>query len=140
ALMETGDDNGAIAASQQALALAVALGDSTLQAFASLQLGTSYYHPGDFGRAAALLRQSVEAADRESGTLSTDMRIMSRAQLTRPLSEVGAFIEGRHYGEEALHLAMLEGRGTTPLLAHGTLGHLYLAQGDLEHAIRVLEQ
>jgi tetratricopeptide (TPR) repeat protein len=26
------------------------------------------------------------------------------------------------------------------MVAHGSLGHLYLAQGDLEHAIRVLEQ
>ncbi len=27
-----------------------------------------------------------------------------------------------------------------PIVAHGSLGHLYLSQGDLEHAIRVLEQ
>jgi tetratricopeptide (TPR) repeat protein len=140
AFRDTGDDNGAIAASQQALALAVALGDSALQALASLQLGTSYYSPGDFGRVAELLRQSVEAADRGSGTPGTDTRIRSRAQLAVPLSEVGAFTEGRRYGEEALRLAMLEGRGVTPLIAHGHLGHLYLAQGDLEHAIRVLEQ
>jgi tetratricopeptide (TPR) repeat protein len=140
AFRDTGDDNGAIAASQQALALAVALGDSALQALASLQLGTSYYSPGDFGRVAELLRQSVEAADRGSGTPGTDTRIRSRAQLAVPLSEVGAFTEGRRYGEEALRLAMLEGRGVTPLIAHGHLGHLYLAQGDLKHAIRVLEQ
>jgi tetratricopeptide (TPR) repeat protein len=140
ALRDTGDDNGAIAASQQALALAVALGDSALQALASLQLGTSYYFPGDFGRAAELLRQSVEAADRGSGTPSTDTRIRSRARLAMTLSEVGAFTEGRRYGEEALRLATLEGRGVTPLIASGHLGHLYLAQGDLEHAIRVLEQ
>src|SRR5207244_2878442 len=140
ALRDTGDDNGAITASQEALALALALGDSALQALASLQLGTSYYFPGDFGRAAALLRQSVEAADRGSGTPSTDTRIRSRAQLAVTLSEVGAFTEGRRYGEEALRLAMLEGRGVTPLIAHGHLGHLYLAQGALEHAIQVLEQ
>ena len=34
----------------------------------------------------------------------------------------------------------MEGRGDTPIIAHGCLGDLYLAQGDLEHAIRVLEQ
>ena len=32
------------------------------------------------------------------------------------------------------------GRGIIPILAHGCLGHLYLAQGDLEPAIWVLEQ
>jgi tetratricopeptide (TPR) repeat protein len=137
---DTGDDNGAIAASQQALPLAVALDDNALQALASLQLGTSYYFPGDFGRAAELLRQSVEAADRGAGMPSIDTQIRSRAQLAVTLSEVGAFAEGRRSGEEALRLAMREGRGVTPLITHGHLGHLYLAQGDLEPAIRVLEQ
>jgi tetratricopeptide (TPR) repeat protein len=35
---------------------------------------------------------------------------------------------------------MLAGRGNTLIMVHGSLGSLYLAQGDLEHAIRVLEQ
>src|SRR5262249_40652306 len=37
-------------------------------------------------------------------------------------------------------LATLAGRGNTPIVVHGCLGLLYLAQGDLEPAIRVLEQ
>ena len=61
----TGDHDGAIAAGQQALALAAALGDSALQAQASHRLGQAYYAIGDFGRAAELLRRNVEAADRE---------------------------------------------------------------------------
>jgi tetratricopeptide (TPR) repeat protein len=56
------------------------------------------------------------------------------------LSALGAFAEGRRHGEEALRLATLEGRAQTPIIAHGCLGCLYLAQGDLEHAIRVLDQ
>jgi tetratricopeptide (TPR) repeat protein len=56
------------------------------------------------------------------------------------LGELGAFAEGRRYGEEALRLATLEGQGPTPIVVHGCLGLLYLAQGDLEHAIQVLEQ
>src|SRR5207245_4093827 len=80
------------------------------------------------------------AADRESGTVSTDWRIIARAWLTRALSALGEFAEGRRHGEEALRLATLEGRRQTPLVAHGCLGGLYLSQGDLEHAIRVLDQ
>jgi tetratricopeptide (TPR) repeat protein len=34
----------------------------------------------------------------------------------------------------------MDGRGTTPIIAHGCLGLLYLCKGDLEHAIRVLNQ
>jgi tetratricopeptide (TPR) repeat protein len=55
------------------------------------------------------------------------------------LSVLGAFAEGQRHGEEALRLAMLEGRGSAPIMAHGCLGLLYLAKGDLVHAIRVLE-
>jgi tetratricopeptide (TPR) repeat protein len=67
------------------------------------------------------------------------VRIRSQAYLALPLSALGAFAEGRRHGEEALRLAMLESRGHMPILAHSWLGHLYLAQGDLEHAIQVLE-
>jgi tetratricopeptide (TPR) repeat protein len=56
------------------------------------------------------------------------------------LSALGAFAEGRRHGEEALRLATLASRGQAPLIAYGCLGELYLAQGDLEQAIRVLEQ
>jgi tetratricopeptide (TPR) repeat protein len=65
---------------------------------------------------------------------------MSRAFLARTLSALGEFVEGRRHGEEALRLATLAGRGLTPIVVHGCLGPLYLARGDVEHAIRVLEQ
>jgi tetratricopeptide (TPR) repeat protein len=136
----TGDYDGAIAAGRQALELAATLGESALQGEASLYLGQIYYAIGDFGRAAELLRWSVEAADRESGTSSTDERIRSRAWLAWTLSTLGAFAEGRRHGEEALRLATLAGRGNAPIVAHACLGLLSLAQGDLEHAIWVLDQ
>jgi tetratricopeptide (TPR) repeat protein len=135
----TGDPDGAIAAGRQALALTAALGKSALQVRASLNLGQAYRTIGDFGRAAELLRRNVEAADREPGTSGTDMRIRSRAWLAVTLGALGAFAEGRRHGEEALRLATLAGRGDTPIAAHAFLGLLYLAKGDLEHAIQVLE-
>ena len=139
-LRTTGDADGAMAAGQQALALAAAVGDRALQVQASYRLGGAYYAIGDFGRAAELLRRNVEAADRESGTPSADLLIESRAWLARTLSALGAFAEGRRYGEEALRLATMEGRGDTPIIAHAWLGELYFVKGDLEQAIRVLEQ
>jgi class 3 adenylate cyclase/tetratricopeptide (TPR) repeat protein len=139
-LMVTGDPDGAIAVGQQALELATVLGDSAVQVQASLYLGRIYQVIGNFGRAVELLRWSVEAADRESGTPSTDLRIESRAWLAWTLSGIGAFAEGQRRGEEALRLATLVGRGNTPVVAHSRLGLLYLAKGDLEHAIRVLDQ
>jgi class 3 adenylate cyclase/tetratricopeptide (TPR) repeat protein len=140
ARMSTGDHDGAMAAARQALELAAEISYSALQVHASYYLGQAYYAIGDFGRAAELQRRNVETADREAGTPGTDVRILSRAWLALTLSEIGAFAEGRRHGEEALRLATLEGRGETPIIAHSWLGRLYLAKGDLEHAIRVYEQ
>jgi predicted ATPase/class 3 adenylate cyclase len=136
----TGDLDGAMAASRQALDLAVTLGDRALQAQASLYLGLAYAALGDFGQAAELLRRNVETADRHAGTPSTNVRLQCQALLARILGALGAFAEGRRHGEEALRLATLEGRGATPIVVHGFLSHLYLAQGDLEYAIRVCDQ
>jgi class 3 adenylate cyclase/tetratricopeptide (TPR) repeat protein len=139
-LRSTGDLDGAMAVARQAHELATALGDRSLQGHVSLRMGEACYAIGDYGRAAELLGQNVEAADRESGTASTDGRILSQAWLARTLGALGAFAEGRRHGEEALRLGTLAGRGQIPIIVHGSLGELYLAQGDLEPAIRVLEQ
>jgi class 3 adenylate cyclase/tetratricopeptide (TPR) repeat protein len=136
----TGDPDGAIAAGRQALAFAAALGESAVQGQASLNLGQACFAIGDFSRAAALFRQNMEAAHRESDTPSPDVQIQSQAWLAMTLSALGAFTEGRRHGDEALRRATLAGRGSTPLAVYGCLGRLYLAQGDLEHAIRVSEQ
>src|SRR5262249_11242511 len=142
ALRIMGDPNGALAASRQALELAAVLGDSALQAEASLYLGHAYEASGDFGRAAALLRQNVEATHHQSDTPQTNVRILSQSQalLVRTLGALGDFAEGRRHAEEALRLATLEGRGATPIIVHAFVSRLYLVQGDLEHAIRVCTQ
>src|SRR5262249_33637962 len=80
-----------------------------------------------------------EAVDWGAGTPGP-VRIESQAWLAQTLSALGAFAEGRRHGEEALRLATLEGRGNTPIIAHGCLGNVYLAHGDLEQAIQALEQ
>jgi predicted ATPase/DNA-binding winged helix-turn-helix (wHTH) protein len=139
-LRATGDLDGSVSAGQQALELAATLGARALQRQASYQLGLAYQSIGAFERAAALLRQNIEAADREACTPTTRLRIISQAWLGLTLGVLGAFAEGRHHGEEALRLAAMEGRRNTPIIAHNCLGHLYLTQGDLEPAIRVLEQ
>jgi tetratricopeptide (TPR) repeat protein len=141
-LRRMGDHDSALVAGRQALELAVERGESALQVYASHILGQAYAAIGDFGQAAVLWRRNVEAADREVGTSRTvlHLRIHARAWLARTLSVLGEFAEGRCHGEEALRLAMLEGRGDTPIVAHSCLGLLYLTQGDLEHTIRVLEQ
>jgi tetratricopeptide (TPR) repeat protein len=136
----TGNPDGAMAAGQQALDLAAELGDIALQVQASFHLGKACSAIGEFGRAAELLRRNVEAADRACGTPSIDMLIQSRGELARTLSTLGAFAEGRRHGEEALRLAMLKGRGVTPVIIYSNLGDLYLAQADLAQATQIYDQ
>jgi tetratricopeptide (TPR) repeat protein len=135
-----GNLEGALAASQQALELAATLGDPALQAEASYQLGGAYFGMGDFSRAAEVLRGNVEALARGTPGGVRQWGILSQACLAWVLSTLGEFAEGRRHGESALRLAMAEGRGTTPTIAHACLGLLSLAQGDLEAAVRVLDR
>ena len=131
---------GAIAAGQQALTLATGLGDLPLQAEASFRLGMAYWCIGDYGRAAELFRRNVEARDPGTGRPDRPYLSVSLAHLAYTLSHLGQFTEGRRHGEEALRLATVEGRGSEPMTASLGLGRLYLAQGDLEAAIRVLDR
>ena len=89
------------------------------------------------GRAAAAERGG---GGPRTGTPSPVLRIRSRAWLALTLSVLGAFAEGRRHGEEALRHATLAGRGNTPIVAHACLGELVSRPGDLEYAIRVLDQ
>jgi predicted ATPase len=139
-LRHRGDLAGALTAGQQALALATTLGDLVLQVAASQHLGTAYYAIGDFERAAELFRQNVEARDPGTGRPDRPPLIHSRAWLAQVLSQLGQFAEGRRHGEEALRLATAGGHGTEPMFAHGCLGRLYLAQGDLAAAVRLLDR
>ena len=140
--MIVGDVDGAMAAGRQALELAASLGDLALQVHASYRVGQACAGIGDYRRAAEVLRGNVAALARST---PGDMRlwcIKSQAWLAEVLSILGEFAEGRRHGEEALRLAMVDGQwqGDAPITARARLGCLYLAQGDLEAAIRVFEE
>jgi tetratricopeptide (TPR) repeat protein len=135
-----GDNDGAMAAGQQALDLAAALGHHALQVHAAYDLGQVCAALGDFSRAVVLQRWSVEEADRASGTFSPSLRSLFQARLAWTLSSLGAFAESQRHGEEALRLARLDGRGQAPVVALGSLSELYLVRGDLAHALPALEQ
>jgi tetratricopeptide (TPR) repeat protein len=112
---------------------------------ATYRLGQAYAGIGDYSRAAEVLRRNVKALARIT---RGDMRVLcikSQAWLAKVLGILGEFAEGRRHGEEAVRLAgdfMMDGQwhGDAPISVHACLGSLYLAQGDLEAAIRVFEE
>jgi class 3 adenylate cyclase/tetratricopeptide (TPR) repeat protein len=125
----------ALAAGQEALTLATARGDLALQADVFFYLGAVYFGISDYRQAAELFRRNVEALEPGTG-----LQLFSRAWLAYTLSQLGQFAEGRRQGEEGLRRATAEGRGAELMMAHFGLGRLYLIQGDLEAAIRLLDQ
>jgi class 3 adenylate cyclase/tetratricopeptide (TPR) repeat protein len=134
------DHAGAVAAGQQALAMATELGDLGVQVEALYRLAPAYYAIGDFKRAAELWRRTVETLEPSTVRTARPYLIYARAWLALVLSALGQFAEGRRHGEEALHLALVESHGVAPIITHACLGLLYLEKGDLEAAIRVLDR
>jgi len=130
---------GAMTAGQQALHLATALGDRAMQVAAGQRLGQAYFARGDLGQAAVLLRQNVAALEAGTPDPHRYYRIQAHAWLALVLSFLGDFDAGRRHGEEALRFTAEEHRVPAPVV-YGCLGLLSLTKGDLEHAIRVLDQ
>jgi class 3 adenylate cyclase/DNA-binding winged helix-turn-helix (wHTH) protein/tetratricopeptide (TPR) repeat protein len=137
-----GDIDGAMAACQEALELAATIGDPALHVHASYRLGQGYASIGDYRQAAQMLRGNVAVLTR---SMPRDMRVLcikSQAWLAEVLGLLGEFVEARRHGEEALRFVMgdEQWRGDAPIAVRARLGWLYLAQGDLEAAIRVFEE
>src|SRR5690606_38263179 len=84
-----GDFGGAIAAGEEAMELAIFLGDRALHVNAAYRLGQAYEIIGDYKRAAELLRGNVQAMTR---SVPDNMRVWcvtSQAWLAYVLSLLG---------------------------------------------------
>jgi class 3 adenylate cyclase/tetratricopeptide (TPR) repeat protein len=144
-LRELGDLDGSLASAQRALAMATALGDIGLQVAANVYLGDVYLLAlSDYRRAAEVFRRNVEALHgaplRERFGTASIQPVYSRAHLAWCLAELGAFAEGRAYGEDALRLAETVEHPYSLAVACVAVGHLSLCQGSLPQAMRVLER
>jgi tetratricopeptide (TPR) repeat protein len=140
-LLWMGDNDGARAAGQRALALATAVGDLPLVAQAQARLGNVYRMLGDYARALEWLRQAVEATPSRAhlGTASP-FPVLFRTFLLWSLAEVGAFTEGETHGAEGVRIAEAGEHLTNLSLAAIGVGRLCLWQGDVHRAVPVLEQ
>jgi tetratricopeptide (TPR) repeat protein len=138
-LRMTANHTGAMTAGHQARHLATELGDPVMQVAAGQRLGQAYFALGDLGQAVVLLRQNVVALEAGTPDPHRYYRIQAQAWLALVLSFLGDFDAGRRHGEEALRLTAEEHRVPAPVV-YGCLGLLSLTKGDLEHAIRVLDQ
>lgn len=128
---------------QRALALAEASDDVALQITTYLRLGQAHHALGAYAHAIDLLHQNITVLQgpraHERFGLAGLLSVHSYAWLAWCCAETGAFVDGRHYGEEAVRVATAAERPYDLLTALGCLGVLYLRQGDLTQAATVLE-
>ena len=128
---------------QRALALAVASGETAIQARAQYILGNVYFELGDYRRAIDVLRQTMIAYD---GGLRYDRRgsllppVRARVWLAFYLGEVGEFAEGLIRNAEAARIADANDHPGSAIFVQYHLGSLTLHRGDLRRAIPQLEQ
>ena len=144
-LRHQGHVDEALASAQRALAIATGMRDVSLQVAASSFLGELYlWVLNDYRQAAEVFRRNVEilhgALLRERFGTTNVQSVVCRAQVARCLAELGAFAEGRVYGEDALQLAETVDHPYSLMWACSGLGHLCLRQGALSQAIHVFER
>jgi tetratricopeptide (TPR) repeat protein len=143
AFWTTGDYDNALTYGQHALALAAAAEDAVQQARVNGFLGTVYFSLGDYRRATDVFRQAIPSYEGElrherfGGMMIASVR--ERLWLLQCCIELGAFAEGVAYGEEAARIAESAGHLTSIVMTQDRLGLLAFHQGDLQHAVPVLE-
>ena len=122
-----------------------ALGDVGLQVATNSFLAEFYlWSLNDYRQAAEAYRRNVEilhgALLRERFGTTNVQSVVCRAQVARCLAELGAFAEGRSYGEDALRLAETVDHPYSLIWACSGLGHFFLRQGALSQAIHAFER
>jgi tetratricopeptide (TPR) repeat protein len=139
----TGDYAGAVDSGQEALRIARALGDRSIEVVATSYLGFTHLARGEFCEAASLFEQNVALQSNERGERhgTTGIQLaVSKAWLADVLSELGRFIEAIGYGQGAVQIAEVANHPFTLYFTLFDLGLVHLRRGDFQHAIRDLER
>jgi class 3 adenylate cyclase/tetratricopeptide (TPR) repeat protein len=138
-----GDPARAVELGRHALTVADERRDFSLRITARLRLGQAYHAQGDYRRAVECLAGAVamlpDERNRALFGLAGLPSVFCRAFLVWSLAELGEFREGIRRGEEAIEIADSANQMYSRAMARFTLGVLYLAQGELERAVGVLE-
>ena len=139
-----GDHARAIAAGQRALALATASGAVDLHIMIQTRLGIVYNAAGDVREALHVSRRVMAALEGQAvparfGQLAPSS-VTSRVIVALCLADMGAFAEGRVVAEEAVQMAEAVAQPYSIAVALHSVGFLFHRQGDLSHAIPVLQR
>jgi class 3 adenylate cyclase/tetratricopeptide (TPR) repeat protein len=141
--LATGDYAEAVRFGQEALSIACTLGDRSIEAVATSNLGLTHNARGELSNAATFLERNV--------ALEGDLRFerfgtaviqsaLSGAYLADVLSQLGRFDEAIGHAEAAVRTAEAADHPFTLYQGLFELGRAHLRRGDLSRATRVLER
>jgi class 3 adenylate cyclase/tetratricopeptide (TPR) repeat protein len=136
-----GDAAAALPMAEQATALAEGLGEVALLAAATMSLGFLYHALGHYVRALGCFRHSMALQARGGHHPHFPyVAIVSRAYAVLCLAERGEFAEATGLAHEAVRLSEQLDNPWASALVCFLLGSLALCQGEVEAAVRPLEQ
>jgi tetratricopeptide (TPR) repeat protein len=143
-LWSTGHAAEARASAENALAIAEALGDFSLQVGANHYLGAIWLTSGNYRHADTFLRTVVYLLggdrSRDRCGLTGFPAAMARGWLAWALAERGAFDEGIVHGQDGLRLAEALDHPYSWIAASWGPAHLYPLRGEISQAVRLLER
>jgi tetratricopeptide (TPR) repeat protein len=143
-LNNLGDLNEALEAGLNGHALAERYANEACLISAGFALGQAYWNRGDFPKAEQVLSQTIDNHARDwrstrAGTTGTTL-LMCLVSLSHTFSLTGTFDQAFTRGREALEMAMETARPYDLSYAHAAQGLAHLTVGNLENAIRHLEE
>jgi class 3 adenylate cyclase/tetratricopeptide (TPR) repeat protein len=140
----TGRPTEALEFGQRAHAIGESLGDVPLQVTGNLYLGGACLRTGDYRRAEELLLKVLQLLDgnrgRERLGLAGFPAVMARFYLDCVLADQGKFAEAIIHGQDGIRLAEALDHPYSLTVMCSALGYVHIAQGELNHAIRLLER
>ena len=139
----TGDYDEAARFGQEALTIARALGDRSIEVVATSLLGFTFLARGEFSAAATCLERNVALEGDlryERFGAATIQSAFSGAMLADVLSQLGRFDEAIGHAETAVAVAEAVDHPLTLHLGLFALGLARFRRGDLPRATRVLER
>ena len=103
-------------------------------------MGWLYVELGDYRQAIPYLQQLLRGPQEEQRDQSFRIAVHARLLMIRCLSELGGFVEGIAYGDEALPLVEASARLYERLIVYWRMGYLHMRQGTLFQALPLLER
>ena len=139
-----GEHERAVKAAERDVAVGASFGNPAMRVVASCRLGQANHALGHYARAADVLRQTMASLQGDLVTERFGMAalpsVWGRSWLACALDERGEFAEALAAAEEALRIAEAADDAYSRVQAIWGLGTHFLAQGQAEQAIEVLEK